>query len=348
MERITVTPHSVTIEGLETADPDVVAFFADVPEPTKADVMRKAISLGVTGLRAKGIAGQVDIVEREFGKLADGFRATLGEVEDQIQERIDLNFDPDQAESVSARMSISIAEAYRSANEVLTGAKVELEKLVTDSFNPDLTTSCVYAITKLISDTRSQLDRAFDPAYEDSHLSRLLASIEDYFGASGTVAEVIAGQILPVKEDVMKALQDVRDLIVGQAAAAEQRRLSSQSGDDFEDEVEELLRRVAKNYGDAVERVGTVAGDAGRSKEWLPEGGRSLQRLRRRQGPLPLRHHRRDARDRVPVGTHDPAHTIGEFDRRCRGHPRRARRSTRGASGDQAHRYEGEGDLGRR
>jgi len=294
MERIIATQHSVTIENLETADPDVAAFFSEVPDTTMPDVMRKAISLGVVGLRAMDVAGQVALVEREFGKLADGFRSTLGEVEDQIQHRIDANFDPDEAESVSARLGGSIADAYKSANDVLATARGELEKLVRDSFNPDLTTSCVYAITKLVTETRAELDRAFDPAYEDSHLSRLLASIDDYFGASGTVEEVIAGQILPVKEEVMKALQDVRDIIVGQAAAADQRRLSSASGDDFEDKVEDLLRRVAKGYGDTVDRVGTVAGDAGRSKKGdfvvqLREGSRFVVEAKDCSRPITLR-----------------------------------------------------------
>lgn len=53
----------------------------------------------------------------------------------------------------------------------------ELRSLVEDSFNPDLTTSPVYKIVEVVNDTRAQLGRAFEPAYEGSYLSTLAASV---------------------------------------------------------------------------------------------------------------------------------------------------------------------------
>src|SRR5439155_7655112 len=118
--------------------------------------------------------------------------------------------------SVSARLGASISGAHQAATEIVTRAGAELAALIGDSFNPDLATSCVYRIGKLVTDTRAELDRAFDPAREGSHLARLASFIDSYFGPGGTAADLVAAQVNPVKDELLSALQGVRELIVGQ------------------------------------------------------------------------------------------------------------------------------------
>lgn len=98
----------------------------------------------------------------------------------------------------------------------------------------------------------------------------------------------------PAKKEVLEALQSLRDAVVGQAAAREERQASPASGLDFEDRVEEVLRAVARSYGDTVERVGTQTGDAGRSLRGdfavqLREGPRFVVEAKKRSSPIPLR-----------------------------------------------------------
>ena len=152
----------------------------------------------------------------------------------------------------------------------------------------------MYRIAKLVADTHAQLDRAFDPAYEGSHLAKLAGLVDSYFGEHGVLSELVAAQVTPVKGELLQALQGVRELIVGQAMAAEARDRSPASGLDFEDEVEAVLCRLASAYGDTVERVGTQPGDAGRSKRGdfivqLPDGARFVVEAKKRSTPLPLR-----------------------------------------------------------
>ncbi len=97
-----------------------------------------------------------------------------------------------------------------------------------------------------------------------------------------------------MKDELLKALQGIRDLIVGQAMAAEERHRSPVSGLDFEDEVEAVLCRLARGYGDTVQRVGTQIGDSGRSKRGdfvvqLPTGSRFVVEAKKRSTPVPLR-----------------------------------------------------------
>lgn len=256
--------------------------------------MCRALAVGVTGLRAMGAAGHVEVVEREFGKLSDRFQAALSAVENSLLDRVRATFDPEQAESVSARLAASVTQAHSAATATIEQARGELARLIADSFNPDLATSCVYRIAKLTADTRAELDRAFDPGYEGSHLARLAKQVDSYFGKDGSLAGLVADQVGPVKEELLKALQGVRELIAGQAAAAGERDRSPASGLDFEDEVEAVLCRLASAYGDTVDRVGTQPGDSGRSKQGdfvvqLPDGSRFVVEAKKRSARLPLR-----------------------------------------------------------
>jgi hypothetical protein len=292
--QVDITSGSVVITDLTCHDPETVQFFAEAPDTARPDLACRALSLGITGLRAMGVAGHVEVVEREFGKLTQRFDAALASVQHSLTQEINTTFDPARAESVSARMAASITTVHNAASRVVTEAQTELAQLVADSFNPDLATSCVYRIAKLITDTTASLDRAFDPAYEGSHLAKLNQTVDAYFGSDGALAELVAAQITPVKAELLTALQGVRELVVGQAMAAEERRRSPASGIDFEDDVYAVLCRLAGAYGDSVDRVGSVAGDAGRSKRGdfvvqLADGSRFVVEAKKRSTPLPLR-----------------------------------------------------------
>lgn len=291
---VQIDEDRVVLNGIECRDGDVVAFFADAPSDDRVDLACRALGMGVAGLRAMGVASQIELVEREFAKLAQRFDAALGATEGELLARVYTTFDPDQAESVSARLAASVTSAHDAAGQIITDARGQLERLIADSFNPDLATSCVYRIAKLVADTRADLDRAFDPAYEGSHLSRLMQVVESYFGDGGSLANLVAAQVDPVKAELLAALQGLRELVVGQAMAADERGRSPVSGFDFEDEVEAVLCRLAAAHGDTVERVGASAGEAGRSKRGdfvvqLANGCRFVVEAKKRSTPLPLR-----------------------------------------------------------
>lgn len=294
MARVEIDPDSVRIDELVCYERDVVEFFTELRDESRAEAAGRAISLGVIGLRTMGVAGHVEFVEREFLKLQGRFNDGLRTVQDALQQRITSTFDPDQAESVSARLSATISDANVASIDVVRQARGELEKLINDSFNPDLATSCIYRVGKLITDTRADLDRAFDPAYDGSHLARLVGLVDSYFGTDGALRDVIAAQLAPIKDELLAAVQGTRELIVGQAMAAVERDRSPASGYDFEDEVEDVLRRLARAYGDTVERVGAVSGETGRSKQGdfvvqVPGGQRFVVEAKKRATPLALR-----------------------------------------------------------
>jgi len=294
MAAVRVSDNAVTFENLQSHDPEVVGFFTEMPVESLGELAARAMTVGVLGLRAMGTAGRMEIVEKEFLTLTQRFSSCLAEVERRLTDRVDRTFDPDRAESVSARLSNTISQANRATATTIEEAKTQLQQLIGDSFNPELTTSCVFQILRKLDDTRAQLDRSFDPAVEGSHLARLVAEVSAFFGEDGSVGEVIQSQVSPVKEEVLAALQSLRDALVGQAAAAQVRRKTPLSGSDFEADVAAVLRSVARGYGDIVEEVAVHAGDAGSSKTGdfvvqLREGPRFVVEAKDCSNPVPLR-----------------------------------------------------------
>jgi hypothetical protein len=99
--------------------------------------------LGVIGLRAMGVAGHVEVAEREFLKLSQRFDSALTAVEATLLDRVQATFDPDEAESVSARLSSSIKGAHGAAGDVVVQARPRLDEELasTDAQLRDVTAS---------------------------------------------------------------------------------------------------------------------------------------------------------------------------------------------------------------
>jgi hypothetical protein len=294
MVKVNVYEDRVLFENLESRDPEVVGFFAEVALETLDAVAIRALTVGVVGLKAMGVAGRMEMIEKEFMKLSHEFSTALTAVEKSLTDRVDSTFDPARAESVSGRLSTTIQAANKATTATIEDARVQLQRLIGDAFNPELTTSCVFQIVKQLADTRLQLDRAFDPSVEGSYLARLTTEVSEYFGDDGKIAGVVAAQVAPIRKELLEALQGLRDALVGQAAAAQVRRLTPMSGGDFEDEVEDLLRQLARRYGDTVERLGALAGDSGKARcgdfvVHLREGARFVVEAKDYSNPLPLR-----------------------------------------------------------
>ena len=294
MVTVRVSEQDVMFENLESHDPEVVSFFTDMPVESLAELATRAMTVGVLGLRAMGTAGRMELVEKEFLNLSQRFSSSLDAMERRLADKVDRTFDPDRAESVSARLSHTISQANRATTATFEDAKAQLQRVIADSFNPELTTSCVFQILRKLDETRAEIDRSFDPAVEGSHVSRLVAEVTGFFGEDGSVAEVISSQVSPVKDEVLTALQSLRDALVGQVAAAQIRRKTPLSGSDFEADVESVLRSIARGYGDVVEPVADHAGDAGSSKTGdfvvqLREGPRFVVEAKDCSNPVPLR-----------------------------------------------------------
>jgi hypothetical protein len=121
------------------------------------------------------------------------------------------------------------------------------------------------------------VDELFDPGRRDSAIGRISGMLETYFdGDASRLARLLDPTRLgsPMHQfraevtDGFRALQEKLVAIeAAQAARSGERAKSAAKGGDFEDVLEALLGDVARGANDLLERCGTDAGDAGRSKK---------------------------------------------------------------------------------
>jgi hypothetical protein len=294
MTTVEVSKDLVLFKSLESRDPEVVGYFSEMPAHSLDELAGRAMTVGVLGLRAMGTAGRMEAVDSKLMMLSQRFSSALDGMEKRLAEKVDRTFDPERAGSVSAKLTQTIGVANRATTATIEEAKAQLQKLIADSFNPDLTTSCVFRIIKKLDETQEELDRAFDPAVEGSHLARLVSEMGVFFGEDGSITDVIGGHVSPAKDEMLTALQSLRDTLVGEAAAAQIRRVTPLSGSDFERDVESVLRAVARSYGDVVEAVGTHHGESGQAKTGdfvvqLSDGPRFVVEAKDCSSPVTLR-----------------------------------------------------------
>src|SRR5437899_2726358 len=88
MVTVRVSKQGVLFENLESHDPEVVGYFAELPVESLGDLAVRAMTVGVLGLRAMGTAGRMEIVEKEFLKLSQRFAFSLEAVEKSLTDRV--------------------------------------------------------------------------------------------------------------------------------------------------------------------------------------------------------------------------------------------------------------------
>ena len=124
---------------------------------------------------------------------------------------------------------------------------------------------------------KSMVDELFDPRRRDSAIGRIGTMLETYFDGDGSrLAQLLdptrmnspLHQFRMEVDNGFKALHEKLVAIeAAQAARAGERSKSAAKGGDFEELLEGMLGDIARGANDLLERTGTDAGDAGRSKK---------------------------------------------------------------------------------
>ncbi len=232
---ITVIDTSVEIANLRMTDETVARYIAMFPQGRRGEELIRAITLGVHGLVSTSMRATVDDMKHEVRRIIESAAAAadshLGAALESGRVELAAHLDPDVRSSLTARTVAELQELHATM----------LARL--------------------------------DPDRSDSHTGKLMASITDLLGPAGLLAQRLEaafdateaesgfGRLLDTFE---RRFQEMRDLVVGNQQREAESARGTAKGVDFEDQVEDLLRREARALsGCVVERTGQVAGTLG-------------------------------------------------------------------------------------
>jgi hypothetical protein len=235
--RVRVEPERIVVDHLVVTDGAAAAWLAAQPMDDHAILVERGLRIGLTALQSVGVTLNVDAVRAEFDRFADQSRAANEQAAHALEQVLRANFaDGD------GRLPRTL--------ESFLGDRGKLRSMVEELFDPRRSDSAIGRIAQM-------LDRYFDG--DASKLAVLLDPTRLNSPLHQFSVEMNAG---------FAALQErLAALEAAQAARAGERARSAAKGGDFEDLLEDLLGAIARGTNDLVERTGTEAGDAGRSKK---------------------------------------------------------------------------------
>ena len=234
---VTVNGDRIVISRLAVVDHGLAAFLGSRPEEERAGLVERALKIGLTALQDVGVTVNVDAVRAEFEKLVV------------------------RTEQMNERAAVALEQTLRTNFADDEGRLPRtLEKFLGDRG----------ALKLFVNDL-------FDESKRDSAIGRMNTLLGQYFDGDASRLAVLLdptrmnSPLHQFRVEVTQGFKELNEKIVGlqeaQKAKAGERAKSSAKGGDFEEVLEELLGAIARGTGDLIERTGTVAGDAIKSKK---------------------------------------------------------------------------------
>lgn len=235
--RVRVDGERILVDHLVLADGATAAWLAAQPMDDHALLAERALKIGLTALQSVGVTVNMDAVRSEFARFTDQSRLANEQAAQALEQVLRANF----------------ADGDGRLPRTLESFLGDRGKL------------------------RGMVDELFDPKRRDSAIGRIGTMLETYFDGDGSrLAQLLdptrlGSPLHQFRLEMERGFQALQEQLVAleaaQRARGEERSKSTAKGADFEDLLEQLLGEIARGANDLLERTGTDAGDAGRSKK---------------------------------------------------------------------------------
>ena len=235
--RIRVDGERIVVERLVVRDPALASFLRERPAEGRADLVERALRIGLLALQDAGVTVNVDVVRAEFEKLVR------------------------QAESVNDKAAQALEQTLRTNFADDDGRLPRtLEKFLGDR-----------------GALRSMVEELFDESKRDSAIGRIGRMLERYFDGDASKLALLLdptrlnSPMHQFRQEISAGFKGLEERLVAIEAAAAargaERARSAAKGADFEDLLEGMLADLAHGSGDLLDRTANEAGTILKSKK---------------------------------------------------------------------------------
>jgi len=234
---VRVEGEHIVIDNLRVTDRALAAFVDQRPPDDRAELVDRALRIGLHALQDAGTSIDVEFVRREFDALLERNASANERAARELDQVLRTNF-ADQ----DGRLPRTL--------ERFLGDRGQLNKFVSDLFDESKRDSAIgrmrYLLGTYFDGDASRLAQLLDPTRLGSPLHQFRNEMAQGFE---------------------KLNERLASLEAAQVARTSERSKSAAKGVDFEDLLEDMLGETARGAGDLVERTGSLAGDVIRSKK---------------------------------------------------------------------------------
>jgi hypothetical protein len=235
--RVRVEGDRIVVERLVVHDPALATFLSERPAEDRANLVERALRIGLLALQDAGVTVNVDVVRAEFEKLVR------------------------QAQSVNEKAAQTLEQTLRSNFADVDGRLPRtLEKFLGDR-----------------GALRTMVDELFDESKRGSAIGRIGTMLERYFDGDASKLALLLdptrlnSPMHQFRQEMTAGFKSLEERLVAIEAAAAargaERARSAAKGGDFEDLLESMLADLARGAGDMLDRTGTDAGSVLKSKK---------------------------------------------------------------------------------
>ena len=222
---------------LELTDAGLARFVEGVPTEDRPGLAANALRVGLQALATAGTGAHLDVIRSEFGRMVEQMTATNTRAAEALDASLRANFADGEG-----RVPRTL--------EAFLGDTGRFQRLTADLFDPNRRDSAVgqlnEALGRYFDGDGSRLALLLDPTREASPLHQFRTEVTGEFRS---LSERLAS------------------LEAANGARADERSRGTAKGLEFEDALALRLEGLAHGTGDFLERTGTEAGDALRSKK---------------------------------------------------------------------------------
>ncbi len=235
--RVRIEGDRIVVDRLVVHDAALATFLGERPADDRADLIERAVRIGLLALQDAGVTVNVDVVRAEFEKLVR------------------------QAETVNEKAAQALEQTLRTNFADVDGRLPRtLEKFLGDR-----------------GALRSMVDELFDESKRDSAIGRIGTMLERYFDGDASKLAVLLdptrlnSPMHQFRQEMTAGFRSLEERLVAIEAAAAargaERARSAAKGGDFEDLLEAMLADLARGAGDLLDRTGTEPGAVMKSKK---------------------------------------------------------------------------------
>jgi hypothetical protein len=235
--RVRLEGDRLIIDRLIIRDQALATFVGERSAADRADLVERAVRIGLLALQDAGVTVNVDVVRAEFEKLVR------------------------QAETVNEKAAQALEQTLRTNFADGDGRLPRtLEKFLGDR-----------------GALRSMVEELFDETKRDSAIGRIGRMLERYFDGDASKLAVLLdptrlnSPMHQFRQEITAGFKVLEERLVAIEAAAAargaERARSTAKGGDFEDILEAMLADLARGSGDMLDRTATEAGTLLKSKK---------------------------------------------------------------------------------
>ncbi|HEY7024906.1 MAG TPA: hypothetical protein VH371_08105 [Candidatus Limnocylindrales bacterium] len=234
---VSVEDEVIVVDHLRLSDRSLAAFVEQRAPADRAELIERALRIGLHALQDAGTSIDVEMVRREFEALLKQNVTANERAAHELDQVLRSNF-ADQ----DGRLPRTL--------ERFLGDRGQLNKFISDLFDESKRDSAIGRMRQLLG------------TYFDGDASRL-AQLLDPTRLGSPLHQFRNEMALGFE----KLNERLAALEAAQVARAAERAKSAAKGADFEDLLEQMLAETARGAGDLIERTGALSGDVLRSKK---------------------------------------------------------------------------------